>query len=128
MDRAERVDALVGAANLVTVERHADLAARARRALARTGYGGVTVVIGDGSCGLPSHAPFDRINVTCAAPHVPEPLVEQLVEGGRMVVPVGHDSHVLERVEKRDGSVDRTTHGRVRFVPLVGECGFDAPP
>lgn len=127
LNRLEAAE-LVGAANLVTVERHAPLATRARRALAHTGYGDVTTVVGDGSCGLPSHAPFDRINVTCAAPHVPEPLVEQLVADGRMVIPVGHESHVLELVEKRDGTVDRTTHGRVRFVPLVGECGFDAPP
>lgn len=119
---------LVGATHLLSIERHQSLATRARRAVARTGYGDVTVVVGDGSCGLASHAPYDRINVTCACPHVPDPLVEQLSPDGRMVVPTGHDHHVLELVRKRDGSVERTTHGRVRFVPLVGQCGFDTPP
>lgn len=119
---------LVGGEHVLTVERHGDLATRARRALAATGYSDVTVAVGDGSCGIRSHAPFDRINVTCAAPHVPEPLLDQLADGGRMVVPIGHEGHVLELVRKRDGSVHRSTHGPVRFVPLVGECGFDVPP
>lgn len=119
---------LVGGEHLVSIERHRSLATRARRALARTGYSNVTLVVGDGSCGLASHAPFDRINVTCACPHVPDPLVEQLATDGRMVVPTGYDHHVLELIRTRDGSVERSTHGRVRFVPLVGQCGFDEPP
>lgn len=119
---------LAGPANVTTVERFPDLADRARRALDRAGYGDVSVVVGDGSRGLPGGAPFDRINVTAVAPDVPTPLRRQLADPGRMVIPLGRRDgpHELVRLHKRDGTVERSRHGRVRFVPLVGAYGFDA--
>lgn len=118
---------LAGAGNVYAVERHPELAAWARRALARTGYGDVHVVLGDGSGGLPAFAPFDRVSVAAAAPAVPEALVDQLADGGRMVVPVGPEGgrHELVLVADGDDGVERTRHGGVRYVPLVGEGGFD---
>lgn len=118
---------IAGPENVVTVERFPDLASRARRALDRTGYGEVPVVLGDGSGGLPAGAPFDRINVTSVAPDVPAPLVEQLADGGRMVIPLGprEGSHELVLARKEGDELERGRHGRVRFVPLVGEHGFE---
>lgn len=77
------------AAEVWTIERHEELANKAREILARLGYANVHVVHGDGSLGLPEQAPFDRILVAAAAPRIPESLVEQLGDGGRLVVPVG---------------------------------------
>lgn len=120
---------IVGAGNVVTVERHPVLANAARRALERTGYGDVRMVVGDGSKGLPDDVPYDRINVACAAPDIPRPLVDRLADGGRMVIPVGprEGTQTLELVEKRDGRIERTPCGPVRFVPLVGDDGFEPP-
>lgn len=118
---------LVGGEHLVTVERVRALAMRARRVLERVGYGEVAVVVGDGSRGLPCGAPYDRVNVTCAAPGVPASLLDQLGRGGRMTIPVGGTPcgpHTLCLVKKHEGQVDRTSHGPVRFVPLVGANGF----
>ncbi|NUT54799.1 MAG: protein-L-isoaspartate(D-aspartate) O-methyltransferase, partial [Thermoleophilia bacterium] len=74
---------------VVTIERVPELAERARETLARAGYGTVDVRVGDGTLGVPDRAPYDGIVVAAAAPAVPEPLYEQLAEGGRLVVPVG---------------------------------------
>lgn len=119
---------LVGPENVYSVERFDTLAERARKVLDEAGYEAVTVTVGDGSRGLPEHAPFDRISVAAASPDVPQPLVEQLADGGRMVIPIGRDSQSLVLVEKRDGRVERTTYDPVRFVPLVGEYGFEERP
>ena len=80
------------AAEVWTIERHAELADQAREILARLGYAQVHVVHGDGSVGLPEQTPFDKILVAAAAPQIPESLVEQLADGGRLVVPVGSRS------------------------------------
>ncbi len=82
-----------------------------------------TVVVGDGSLGLPEHAPYDRIAVTCSAPEVPPPLLEQLAPGGRMAIPIGRVLQELFLVVKGDGVV-RSPRGAVAFVPLVGKHGF----
>ncbi|KTG27982.1 protein-L-isoaspartate(D-aspartate) O-methyltransferase [Haloferax profundi] len=117
---------MVGPENVFTIERIPELADAARAALERTGYGDVTVVVADGSGGLPDHAPFDRINVTSVAPDVPGPLVDQLADDGRMVIPLGPrgGSHELVLLTKQDGRIERTNYGGVRFVPLVGAYGF----
>lgn len=119
---------VAGGENVYTVERFPDLARRARRTLDAGGYGDVSVIVADGSRGLPKGAPYDRISVTCAAPDVPSPLLDQLRDGGRMVVPLGprRNTQQLTLVEKRDGRIERTPHGPVRYVPLVGAHGFDA--
>lgn len=119
---------VVGPETVVTIERVSELARSARDALVRTGYGDVSVVLADGSAGLPGGAPFDRITVASVAPAVPDPLLEQLAEEGRLVIPLGprDGPHELVLVTKGDGRIEQTTYGGVRFVPLIGEHGFDA--
>jgi protein-L-isoaspartate(D-aspartate) O-methyltransferase len=105
-----------------TIERHAELARRAQQALARTGSSNVITVVGDGSAGLPSRAPFDAILVSAAAASVPPALFEQLAEGGRMVVPVGgRDMQLLQLVQKREGRQLVSDLEGCRFVPLITE-------
>jgi protein-L-isoaspartate(D-aspartate) O-methyltransferase len=116
---------LVGKEGMVyTVERFTKLADFARANIERAGYTNIEIVIGDGSLGLPDFAPYDRINVTCAAPDIPPPLLEQLKVGGRMVIPIGKFLQELHVIEKREDEVHREVKGGVVFVPLVGEYGF----
>lgn len=97
------------------------LAERATRELARMGYTNVHVRTGDGYLGWPEAAPFDAIIVTCAPDHVPAPLVEQLREGGRMIIPVGDaGSQNLHLLRKSDGRVEERAVLPVRFVPMTG--------
>jgi protein-L-isoaspartate(D-aspartate) O-methyltransferase len=104
-----------------TVEIVQELAKSAEERLWRLGYGKVHVKWADGYNGWPDHAPFDAIVVTAAAEHIPPPLVQQLKEGGRMVIPVGHPFFVqnLVLVEKRGGKVSTRSIAPVRFVPLT---------
>ncbi|MEM3085927.1 MAG: protein-L-isoaspartate(D-aspartate) O-methyltransferase [Halobacteria archaeon] len=108
---------------LYTVEILPALAERARANLRAAGVSNATVVVGDGSLGLPERAPFDRIAVACSAPDIPPPLLEQLTRGGRMAIPVGRVFQELLLVVKEDGAV-RVPQGGVAFVPLVGKFGF----
>jgi protein-L-isoaspartate(D-aspartate) O-methyltransferase len=99
-----------------------ELAARARRTLAALGYDNVAVITGDGYRGLPDEAPFDSIIVTAAPEKIPEPLIEQLRVGGRLVIPVGGRSQQLRVAERtKDGIETRTLFG-VLFVPMTGEA------
>lgn len=108
-----------------TIERHAPLADAARATLSRLGYTNVMVAVGDGSKGLPQHAPYDAIAVSAAAPRIPSALLEQLREGGRMVVPVGpSDAQALQLVRKEKGSPVVATLEGCRFVPLIGDQGY----
>jgi len=113
------------AREVIAVETQAALAASARERLARLGYENVAVEEGDGSAGWPASAPYDAILVTAAAPEIPRPLVDQLAEGGRLVIPVGGSKHQeLLRIVKRG---DRTTEESLyacRFVPLLGRYGW----
>jgi protein-L-isoaspartate(D-aspartate) O-methyltransferase len=106
-----------------SVEIHKPLAERASGLLRRLGYANVEFRTGDGFFGWPERAPFDAIIVTCAAIRVPEPLFEQLAEGGRLVIPLGEPDavQVLTRVRKTNGRkvVEEITD--VRFVPMTGE-------
>ncbi|MER2509739.1 protein-L-isoaspartate(D-aspartate) O-methyltransferase [Amaricoccus sp.] len=109
------------ARRVYSVERHRPLALRARALLQRLELGNITVVLGDGSLGLPEQAPFDRILLTAAAEDPPRPLLDQLRVGGIMVLPVGQSNAVqtLIRVEKTEAGLEYTDLGAVRFVPLV---------
>jgi protein-L-isoaspartate(D-aspartate) O-methyltransferase len=110
-----------------TVERIPELAARARRSLAEAGYDRVRVHVGDGSLGLPDQAPFDVITVAAAAPEPPEALYEQLVLGGRLVVPVGGpEGQRLELVVRSPEGPAVRRSVPCRFVPLVGAGGYRA--
>ena len=97
------------------------LAKRAAADLKRHGYDNVTVIAGDGYRGLSTEAPFDGIIVTAAPPYVPEPLVEQLKVGGRMVIPVGEAYQELRLLEKTSAGVEEKRVLAVRFVPMTGE-------
>lgn len=119
------VSKLVGASGHVyTVERISSLAENAKKNLKKTGITNVSVEVGDGSKGLPAHAPYDRIYVTCAAPSVPPPLIEQLREDGKLMVPIGRLYCQLELLEKKRGGLIRKDLGGCAFVPLVGRFGF----
>ncbi|MGA8867691.1 MAG: protein-L-isoaspartate O-methyltransferase, partial [Candidatus Sulfotelmatobacter sp.] len=103
-----------------SIERHTILADRARDLLTALGYGNVRVFAGDGSLGLPASAPFDAILVSAAAPDLPRPLVAQLTEGGRMIVPVGaFDAQQLLLIRMREGQPVIFPREPVRFVPLI---------
>ncbi len=108
-----------------TIERVARLAERARKVLSDLGYGNVKVIVGDGSRGLEEEAPFDGIMVTAGAPFLPKSLVDQLAQGGKMVIPVGGSfSQALLLVEKEKGKVKTTSICGCVFVPLIGEYGW----
>lgn len=111
------------------VERRAELALSASKRLARLGYGNVHVHCGDGTLGLTEFAPFDAILVAAGAPAVPEPLLTQLSEGGRMILPVGDAEHQeLQLIEKRGNGLHKSALEGCRFVPLVGYHGWQEPP
>jgi protein-L-isoaspartate(D-aspartate) O-methyltransferase len=109
-------------ADVYTIEIVAPLAERARKTLDEVGYGKVQVRAGDGYRGWPEAAPFQRIIVTAAPDHIPQPLVDQLAVGGRMVIPVGDEFQQMTIIEKtRKGVVEKKTID-VIFVPMTGEA------
>ena len=111
-----------------TIERVKELVIFARNNLRRTGYDRyVTVVHGDGSLGLPEHAPYDKIIVTAAAPSIPENLVKQLKPTGRMVIPVGGQYYQVLKIVSKDehGNVKVSNSVPCIFVPLIGKDGFN---
>lgn len=117
------------AKEVFTVERRPELALSASERLARLGYANVHVHCGDGTLGLPEFAPFDAIIVAAAAPAVPQPLVGQLAEDGRMILPVGGVEHQdLQLLERRGNALHKSVLEGCRFVPLVGYYGWQEPP
>ncbi|UCD63260.1 MAG: protein-L-isoaspartate(D-aspartate) O-methyltransferase [Candidatus Zixiibacteriota bacterium] len=108
--------------SVFTIEIVVPLAERAEALLKELEYDNVFVRCGDGYAGWPEHAPFDGIIVTCAPPRVPEPLKEQLAEGGRMVIPVGTMWQELMLIRKRDGRIVKESVIPVRFVPMTGKA------
>ena len=111
--------------HVYTMERIASLASFAEDNLRRTGYAElVTVVIGDGSRGLPDHAPYDRIFVAAGAPDIPSPLTAQLANGGKLLVPVGSRWYQdLFKVTRKGAKLEKENLGGCVFVPLIGEHG-----
>jgi protein-L-isoaspartate(D-aspartate) O-methyltransferase len=108
-----------------SVERVASLAQRARAALETAGIRNVTVLVGDGTLGWRPYAPYDAILVSAASPEIPAPLVEQLAEGGRMVIPLGdRETQTLTLVRREGERIQASTLADVRFVQQVGEHGF----
>lgn len=113
------------ARKVVTIECIKELADSASKTLADLGYECVDVVVGDGSIGLPTEAPFDAIMFTAAAPEVPLPLREQLADGGRIVGPIGSRvDQVLVRLQRRGDDWEREVLMAVIFVPLIGRHGW----
>ncbi|MDP3426553.1 MAG: protein-L-isoaspartate O-methyltransferase, partial [Humidesulfovibrio sp.] len=113
-------------ADVHTVERIPRLCEAARDRLRAMALFNVHVKLDDGTLGWPSIAPFDRILVTAGGPEIPPPLVEQLAEGGRLVMPVGSARRLqsLLVLEKKDGKIHRRDLGAVQFVDLVGVHGW----
>jgi len=108
------------AAQVYSVERHAQLAREAQDTLFRLGIANVSVLVGDGSQGLAEYAPFDAIVISAAAQEIPAPLFEQLRGGGRMIIPVGPpEAQELQLVRKREGKLLVTLLEGCRFVPLI---------
>lgn len=116
------------ALEVFSVERLPELLAQARGRLDALGYLNVRVSAGNGSLGWPEHAPYDAIIVSAAAPDVPPPLVDQLGEGGRMVLPIGQpQAQTLVCAQKHRGTVQHHEVASCVFVPLIGEHGWPTP-
>lgn len=112
-------------AEVITMERIAELARPAQRVLAELGVENITFCIGDGTLGWPDLAPYDGIIVTAAAPQIPDPLYQQLKLGGRMVIPVGNElMQTLQVVEKREPEPKIYRVCDCRFVKLIGKAGW----
>jgi protein-L-isoaspartate(D-aspartate) O-methyltransferase len=115
------------AGKVIGIERQHDLVEVGRQRLERLGYSNVEIVEGDGTRGCPEHAPFDAILAAASGSHVPQPWVEQLADGGRIVMPVGEPHWVQELIKVTKGPDGKLIHenlGGVRFVPLIGEEGW----
>jgi protein-L-isoaspartate(D-aspartate) O-methyltransferase len=110
---------------VITVERFPSLAQEAGQILTRLGYDNVRIEVGDGSLGWPDEAPYDAIIVTAAAPDVPQPLQDQLAEGGRLLAPVGPRwTQDLVRIRRRGNKFHTESLIAVAFVPLIGKHGW----
>jgi len=109
-----------------SIERFPALAYRANQILQKLGYQNILIRVADGSLGWPDEAPFDGIMATAGTPKIPQPLVDQLGIGGRLVLPVGDRlSQELVLVERTAAGIEKTNLGGVRFVDLVGKWGWD---
>jgi protein-L-isoaspartate(D-aspartate) O-methyltransferase len=114
------------AAEVVTIERHAELAEEAEARIRELGIPNVEVVVGDGSRGLPERGPFEAIAVHATAPRPPRSLAEQLADGGRLVIPIAQrGADMLTQYRRRGDEIVAEVIGPCRFVPLIGEEGFE---
>ncbi|MEO8455100.1 MAG: protein-L-isoaspartate(D-aspartate) O-methyltransferase [Sphingomicrobium sp.] len=112
---------------VIGIERQHDLVEIARQRLERLGYANVEIIEGDGTRGCPEQAPFDAILAAASGSHVPKPWIEQLADGGRIVMPVGDPNWAQELIKVTkapDGKLIQENLGAVRFVPLIGEEGW----
>lgn len=114
------------AGQVFSIERIPELAEQARASLKDCGIEHVIQRVGDGTLGWPEYGPYDAILVGAASPDVPTPLLDQLAEGGQLLVPVGgRDEQVLLRIRRTDTGFVRTRLDAMRFVPLIGTHGFE---
>jgi protein-L-isoaspartate(D-aspartate) O-methyltransferase len=112
-------------ARVITIERFSEVADQAEKNLKHAGISSVSVIIGDGTAGYPKEAPYDGIIITAGTPIIPEPLISELVQGGRLVAPVGSkDFQELVRITKDREEIMTERFGAVRFVPLIGDFGW----
>lgn len=115
--------------HVYTIERHEELAQKARENLEKQGYGqAVTVVVGDGTEGYPEASPYDKILVTAASPKdIPKPLLKQLADGGLLCIPAGSKGYGqnLYLIRNKHGKLKQERICGVRFVPLIGKHGFE---
>lgn len=110
-----------------SIERVPELTRDAQKVMQELGIKNVTIMGGDGTLGWRPYAPFDAILVAAASPEVPKPLLEQAGRRGRLVIPIGdRDRQVLHLVTRRESGFETATLGDVRFVPLIGEHGFQS--
>jgi protein-L-isoaspartate(D-aspartate) O-methyltransferase len=114
---------IINPGHLYTIERHQKLADKAKKNLIKAGITNVTVITGDGSIGLSQYAPYQRIYVTCASPRVPPPLLTQLDENGRLLIPTGRRYSRLLLI-KKNHDISTKDLGACVFVPLIGKEGF----
>jgi len=117
------ISRIIGDGHIYTIERHKTLVDQAKKNLAKAGIHNVTVFQGDGSMGLPQHSPYHRIYVTCASPNIPTPLIDQLADHGKLLVPVGRLYCRLMLLEKNHDLRQHDLGGCV-FVPLIGKKGY----
>ena len=119
------VSRLVGnKGHVYSIERFTSLGENAKKNLEKTKIENVTIEIGDGSEGLQKYAPYDRIYVTCAAPDIPQPLIDQLKDPGQLLIPVGQHICELILLEKKEGKTTSKYLGGCAFVPLIGKHGY----
>ncbi|MBN1853450.1 MAG: protein-L-isoaspartate(D-aspartate) O-methyltransferase [Pirellulales bacterium] len=109
-----------------SIERIPELAARAEAVLTELGYSNVQIIAGDGTLGYPDHAPYDAIIATAGAATLPEPYLEQLAPGGRIVIPIGDRprSQTMRRYTRKNGQLQVENLGGFAFVPLIGQYGW----
>ena len=113
------------AAQVFSIERIAPLMQGARENIARAGVRNVSLLTGDGTLGWREYAPYDAILVSAGSPAIPQPLVDQLAEGGRMLIPLGgQDVQTLVVLTRKQGNIVREDMVPVRFVPLLGQHGW----
>ncbi|MEO8561462.1 MAG: protein-L-isoaspartate(D-aspartate) O-methyltransferase [bacterium] len=116
-------------AQIFTIERISALYTQARDAIGRAGAKNVSMLLGDGTVGWREYAPYDAILVSAGGPSIPKPLIEQLADGGRMLIPVGgRDEQTLKMVIKRGEQITTSDVAPVRFVPLLGTHGWEQLP
>jgi protein-L-isoaspartate(D-aspartate) O-methyltransferase len=114
---------------VTSIERIPSVADLARKNLAAVGVKNVRIVVGDGTLGYPVDAPYRAILITAATPAIPQPLIDQLAPGGRLVAPVGgREIQELVSLTRKDNDLVKSSHGSVRFVPLIGEHGWEDTP
>jgi len=116
------------ASQVFSIERIPALLQQARENIQRAGVSNVSLLLGDGTIGWREYGPYDAILVGAGAPSIPQPLLDQLAEGGRLLIPIGdRDEQKLVVADRKDGQIELHDVAPVRFVPLVGHHGWDKP-